>query len=614
MTYYEKYIKYKTKYQQLKQQLGGLNKCPKLLQGFHNFYGECWNNCLLMILLFSNFGRNKDNIFQHKLLKEDNFSPINENNKFLLPLNIDNISEDIDFFYENSLHILNFLKFRLTNNLSLSYNADFDNIDVEQIKLRNLNIEPKTQNVKLINRHVARKEDIECSLGEIKKIYDLYNYKNSRELEFSLKEHGGEIIHSIITVNIFNYFLFNIPNKFINILNFYKNNIKYIPDNINTNNIVGVMLSVTVENEGDDIGYHNLALYRCNNREYFYDDNRINFDRKKTTHIDYKWVDKILLLVQNKDWSILDDMCQELNIFIDDLNYLKDIFEISLLFIDDYKDENEYYEKIGFNFQYYIFYGCNSDRYNKFINDSIDKFVTKDNINDFNNVVGTLLDATIIYNNLDTFNKILSINSSPEYINLISDKNGPIHNAILTNNNEITGKLIKLGADINLPNKYGNTPLLFACIKKNLKLVKYLIKLGVDINYKNPDNRSTALHISCNKKDIDTMKVLIENGIDINGQNNKGLSALHMACIEEGNYDIVKLLIDSGCNINIQDDKGNTALFVACSKNNIDIIQLLVDSHIDKNIKNNRGHTIYDIINSRPDDDENKRIIIQLIQ
>lgn len=48
MSYRKKYIKYKEKYLNLKNQYGG--KCSSCTQyGFTNHQGECWNDSLMMI-------------------------------------------------------------------------------------------------------------------------------------------------------------------------------------------------------------------------------------------------------------------------------------------------------------------------------------------------------------------------------------------------------------------------------------------------------------------------------------------------------------------------------------------------------------------------------------
>ncbi len=53
--------------------------------------------------------------------------------------------------------------------------------------------------------------------------------------------------------------------------------------------------------------------------------------------------------------------------------------------------------------------------------------------------------------------------------------------------------LISNGANTNVKDEYGNTPLHYASMCGNLEVVKYLINKGADINKKN-NKGNTPLH------------------------------------------------------------------------------------------------------------------------
>ena len=81
----EKYLKYKNKYINLKNQIGGV-VC--LDDGFVQHYSECWHDSLLTALLLSNeFGDKIQSIILEKEI--DEIISCNKPNNFLLPLNID---------------------------------------------------------------------------------------------------------------------------------------------------------------------------------------------------------------------------------------------------------------------------------------------------------------------------------------------------------------------------------------------------------------------------------------------------------------------------------------------------------------------------------------------
>jgi hypothetical protein len=91
----EKYFKYKTKYMQLKEQLGGLcATCPK--RGFKQHFSECWHDCITMGLLYSdNLSEHTQEIFTKDFDVDDCIKYAKENSpRYLLPVNIET---DVDY-------------------------------------------------------------------------------------------------------------------------------------------------------------------------------------------------------------------------------------------------------------------------------------------------------------------------------------------------------------------------------------------------------------------------------------------------------------------------------------------------------------------------------------
>lgn len=147
--------------------------------------------------------------------------------------------------------------------------------------------------------------------------------------------------------------------------------------------------------------------------------------------------------------------------------------------------------------------------------------------------------------------------------------------------------LIDNGANINITNKEGETPL--HCIK-NSEMAQFLIDNGADINIRSIYG-TTPLHHAHN---VQIAKILIDNGADVNAKNNYNRTPLHFT----HNIEIAQLLINSGSDINAKDDKNETPLhnksydssiFVYDSK--IDFIKLLIDNGADVNIKNKYNMT-----------------------
>ena len=116
-------------------------------------------------------------------------------------------------------------------------------------------------------------------------------------------------------------------------------------------------------------------------------------------------------------------------------------------------------------------------------------------------------------------------------------------------------ELVKSGADINIQDKYGLTPLMKVCNNSYLKIVDYLIKAGADVNIQ--DNRGhTAL---AHAKTITIISRLLKAKTDVNIINLEGMSAA-MEVIMSMMYsiwfkDIFEMLIQAGMNLDIRNNK-----------------------------------------------------------
>jgi hypothetical protein len=79
-------------------------------------------------------------------------------------------------------------------------------------------------------------------------------------------------------------------------------------------------------------------------------------------------------------------------------------------------------------------------------------------------------------------------------------------------------QLIGQGADVNMKNSSGQSPLLFAVTTKNVEIMKLLIENGVDIN-KKFENGNFPLDLAIYNKDIEMVKLLLKNGAKVNKSN-----------------------------------------------------------------------------------------------
>ena len=94
---------------------------------------------------------------------------------------------------------------------------------------------------------------------------------------------------------------------------------------------------------------------------------------------------------------------------------------------------------------------------------------------------------------------------------------------------------------------------------KTNAMIKELIILGANIDLLDK-NGQTPLHRAAKKDNTNAIKELIRLGANVNLQDNRGQTPLHIAAIR-GHPGAIKELISSGANVNLQDNDGHTAFF-----------------------------------------------------
>lgn len=101
---------------------------------------------------------------------------------------------------------------------------------------------------------------------------------------------------------------------------------------------------------------------------------------------------------------------------------------------------------------------------------------------------------------------------------------------------------IRLGAEIDLPNKLGNTPLWIACERRWPCIVDTLLLNGADPNRRNLKGNSPLITI-CQKGNRSLAERLLAHGADVNSYNVNGDTAI-LICCRNGQHEVLKLLLD----------------------------------------------------------------------
>ena len=153
---------------------------------------------------------------------------------------------------------------------------------------------------------------------------------------------------------------------------------------------------------------------------------------------------------------------------------------------------------------------------------------------------------------------LLSKGVSP---NTVDSKGEPILVlAIKDRSTKVTELLLQnRNIDVDLSNKFGETPLMMASIQGDLPVVKTLVlknKARIDhIGW-------TPLHYACAKGNLDVAKFLMANGANVDSNALNGTTPLMMA-VQSGNEELVRLLLDNGADIRLRNAHGFSAIDIA---------------------------------------------------
>jgi ankyrin repeat protein len=189
------------------------------------------------------------------------------------------------------------------------------------------------------------------------------------------------------------------------------------------------------------------------------------------------------------------------------------------------------------------------------------------------------------------------------------------------NDAELAKLSIEKGADVNLQDNNGYTPLMIAANFGHIDIVTLLVKNGADVKIQ-ANNGETALSLAEKKgheKVINFLKDIADNktnkaaGQPSKPENTEGGDPAQKAPVKkavvlkpekqaeineqmikaarDGYTDEVKEFINQGANFNYQDEESNTALFFAINQNLKELTDFLITGGADVNLKNKAGMT-----------------------
>ncbi|EZG44180.1 ankyrin repeat protein, partial [Gregarina niphandrodes] len=153
----------------------------------------------------------------------------------------------------------------------------------------------------------------------------------------------------------------------------------------------------------------------------------------------------------------------------------------------------------------------------------------------------------------------------------------PLYRAVSSGNVEVCKYLLEHGVDITPLNITLPTPMNAAVMTKNITITRMLIEYGYPFNLRCPGFKAfkSPLHVAAELPNERLIHDLLDWGADPNLDQNTGNTALHYAA-EGGQLECAKLMLRYGCEVDVQNYAMQSPLHLACHENELEIVEYLL--------------------------------------
>ncbi len=138
----------------------------------------------------------------------------------------------------------------------------------------------------------------------------------------------------------------------------------------------------------------------------------------------------------------------------------------------------------------------------------------------------------------------------------------PLHVAVQGGHESIVGLLIDTGAaDVNSPDKFGQTALGYACSMGNVDLARAGVECGANVNILvDADMRNTPLMMAVQEEDEELVSQLLDHGAIVDAVDANGQTAVMHAAVRKLTS-MVDLFVSRGADVTLVDNDGKTAQY-----------------------------------------------------
>ncbi|KAM3935712.1 uncharacterized protein RB166_002855 [Leptodactylus fuscus] len=155
---------------------------------------------------------------------------------------------------------------------------------------------------------------------------------------------------------------------------------------------------------------------------------------------------------------------------------------------------------------------------------------------------------------------------------------------------EVAELLLEAGANPDRSGKDQMTPLLAAASGGHAETVRVLLLWGASTDVTDKEGRSALLLAAAAARGEEAVRVLLNRGLNENHQDHLGWTALHWAACE-GRRSICRTLVDGGAKVGLRDQEGYTPLLLAAEEGHTGCVELLINRGFPVNQRGRDGMT-----------------------
>uniref|UniRef100_A0A8C8TJX9 Nuclear factor NF-kappa-B p105 subunit n=1 Tax=Peromyscus maniculatus bairdii TaxID=230844 RepID=A0A8C8TJX9_PERMB len=226
----------------------------------------------------------------------------------------------------------------------------------------------------------------------------------------------------------------------------------------------------------------------------------------------------------------------------------------------------------------------------------------------------SVLHLAIIHLHAQLVRDLLEVTSGLICDDIINMRNDlyqtPLHLAVITKQEDVVEDLLRVGADLSLLDRWGNSVLHLAAREGHDKILSVLLKnrkAALLIDHPNGEGLN-AIHIAVMSNSLPCLLLLVAAGAEVNAQEQKsGRTALHLA-VEYDNISLAGcLLLEGDAHVDSTTYDGTTPLHIAAGRGSTRLAALLKAAGADPLVEN--FEPLYDLDDSWEQSGEDEGVV-----